>query len=67
MEEKTEIIPGDERRKNDAESDNDSTNEMRQMEKLIDPGNEHRHDDVNKFSAGPVDNPKQDAGTGDDK
>src|SRR5437868_6234455 len=29
------------RRKHDADSGNDSTNEMLQKEKLIDPGNEH--------------------------
>jgi hypothetical protein len=31
------------RRRHDADSGNDSTNEMLQKEKLIDPGNEHTH------------------------
>lgn len=31
------------RRKHDADSGNDSTNEMLQKEKKIDPGNEHTH------------------------
>lgn len=30
-------------RKHDADSGNDSTNEMLQRENLIDPGNEHNH------------------------
>lgn len=34
---------GDTRSKHDADSGNDSSNELLQKEKLIDPGNEHSH------------------------
>ena len=37
------------RRKHDADSGNDSSNEMLQHEKLIDPGNEHNHDTDKEF------------------
>lgn len=42
----------DVRRKHDADSGNDTTNQILQKEKLIDPGNEHNHHaDTEKGSA----------------
>jgi hypothetical protein len=38
-----EIDDDEKRRKHDADSGNDSTNQMLQKEKKIDPGNEHNH------------------------
>jgi hypothetical protein len=42
--EKDQDTSEERRQKNDADSGNDSSNEMLQHENLIDPGNEHRHD-----------------------
>ena len=50
------------RRKHDADSGNDSTNEMLQKEKLIDPGNEHTHR-AHEENTG---SPKHDADSGGD-
>ena len=52
------------RRKHDADSGNDSTNEMLQHEKLIDPGNEHSHDADKEFDDS--DRSKHDADAGGD-
>lgn len=52
------------RSRHDADSGNDSTNQMLQHEKLIDPGNEHRHDS-DKEHAG-TDRAKHDADAGGD-
>jgi len=54
------------RRKYDADSGNDgSTNEMLQHEKLIDPGNEHRHHFDDSFENDTA-SPKFDADAGGD-
>lgn len=61
------LSPEEKRRKYDADSGNDgSTNEMLQHEKLIDPGNEHRHHfDESTFENDTV-SPKFDADAGGD-
>lgn len=60
------LSPEEKRRKYDAESGNDgSTNEMLQYEKLIDPGNEHRHHFDDTFENDTV-SPKFDADAGGD-
>ena len=50
------------RRKHDADSGNDSTNEILQKEKLIDPGNEH----TDRSKGGKLRSPKYDADAGGD-
>lgn len=50
--------------KNDADSGNDSTNEMLQKEKLIDPGNEHNHHEA--FHNSNNERSKHDADAGGD-
>jgi hypothetical protein len=52
------------RRKHDADSGNDSTNEILQKEKLIDPGNEHTHH--SNREEGAAKDPKHDADSGGD-
>lgn len=50
------------RQKKDADSGNDSTNEILQKEKLIDPGNEH----TDRSKGGKLRSPKYDADAGGD-
>ena len=52
------------RKKHDADSGNDSSNEMLQHEKLIDPGNEHSHDADKEYDDN--DRSKHDADAGGD-
>jgi hypothetical protein len=63
MEKNQDNSSEDTRRKHDADSGNDSTNEMLQHEKLIDPGNEHSHD-ADKYEE--TDRAKHDADAGGD-
>ena len=64
MENKDQNNSSDPRRKHDADSGNDSTNEMLQHEKLIDPGNEHSHDADKEYEE--TDREKHDADAGGD-
>lgn len=57
--------PGDTRQQ-DADSGNDSTNEMLQQEKLIDPGNEHSHHTGHEFERETKAASKHDADAGGD-
>jgi hypothetical protein len=61
---KTESSSEDTRRKHDADSGNDSSNQMLQHEKLIDPGNEHSHHEGSDSSEN--DRSKHDADAGGD-
>ena len=54
----------DTRAKHDADSGNDSTNEMLQKEKLIDPGNEHSHHTGHEFDRDRKAGAKHDADAG---
>jgi len=68
MEDKKENSFKEDDQKHDADSGNDSTNEMLQKEKLIDPGNEHNHngDGDNKDVWDSGDRSKHDADAGGD-
>ena len=57
---------GDTRRKHYADSGNDSTNEILQKEKLIDPGNEHSHHTGHEFNRDTQAKAKHDADAGGD-
>jgi len=66
MEDKKETSPEEQDQKHDADSGNDSTNEMLQKEKLIDPGNEHNHNGGRENLWDADDRSKHDADAGAD-